>query len=217
MSNLDLQYAEMAVKYVKSILIYGADNRDDDIANLKINHPGMKFSIDDVRKRRHAAAPIFYGPDLSWTADHNHPLRERYLLETAVDAMASGQGRCDEQAALAYYYLVKRNQCTGVGVFALHLPAWSPGDEFGHCFVLMGLKSTPDQRQTIFSSHVPSGWMDAVWCDPWANQWFEIKGNWPDRLMDTVRQLSGHEKIGSAGLAATCRYYHDGSNSYTAR
>lgn len=209
-----LNAAEEAVSFADKVISEGADNWPEHFAELHRRHPDVPLGIDALRERREAADSIFYG-DLSWIDDHSNPLHEHMLLQTAVDAMASGEGRCDEFAAVAYYHLAKKQRLTGVGYFGLTRLGAPPDDEFGHAFVLVGLDLLPMGSFVLSPMIVPPGWINAVWCDAWAKQCFEIRQGWPDRFLEIVDLVSGNVAAKRDGITVACRYYNDGTNSFT--
>ncbi len=56
--------------------------------------------------------------------------------------------------------------------------------------------------------HYPCGWTNAVWCDPWAHEWFAVKDDWPRRMRSVLRLLPGYEDVWDVGVALQCFYYH---------
>ncbi len=206
--------AEAAVKYVQSVVTFGADNKIDDLAHRIFYDCEPGETIKSIREKRHTGERALHGVDaLEWAQDIRSKRNFRYLMHCAVDAMASGQGRCDEQAALALYYLVKKKKYKNIGVFDMSKANAPLGDEFKHRFVLLGLEKTPSQIGIISLSHCPVEWMNAVWCDPWAHQWFEIKDGWPRHLNNIACLLPDREGIKGSGIQIVCRYYYDGEES----
>ncbi len=198
-----LTLAEDAVAYVKKQLIYGADNKLTDRARRFRTGQHPALSITEHRNLR--------DQKMKGVTDMAPDPRQNLasILAEAHDAKVDQIGNCSEQVAVAFAYLMNERRQPGIAYFAIK----SNDDSlaFGHAFVLIGLEQEPVGHQYL-SDHLPAGWTNAVWCDPWADQCFEIKGNWPDRLYDILEMLEDCEQATRDVVHLKCDAYFDGRN-----
>ena len=217
----NLALAEMAVKFVDSAMVYGSENK-----RIDMEHRCMyaeKFppsSLSEARSMRRLFDRLNFGPEgFKLNSDVRSATALDHLMGIGKQAAKDKQGNCSEQACLAAYYLIRIKRQKGVGVFALD--PMTDRDKlikelkFDHVFVVLGLNREPVQKQVLSLSadHHPSGWTNAVWCDPWAHEWFDIKEGWPRRLHDIVRMLPSGEIVWKLGIRMTCEVYYDGAES----
>ncbi len=203
--NSNLALAEMAVKFVELQLPYGAENKSIDMEHRRMWDRNPTKSLDQHRAMCKTLVPGVY-------ASYFDPRSnlEAVLVEGAFSKFGQ-QGNCGEQAALAFYYLVAEKKQTGVGLFAITVQ--DPDVLFDHAIVVLGLKREPSQLQYYHHAFYPAGWENAVWCDPWAQEWFEIKEGWLHRVDNVLRMLPNVEEAKEDALLLRCDAYYDGDEA----
>lgn len=137
--NLYREHAEGAVRYVQSRLTIGARNKLTDLLRSR----GGAFVC--VWAARRAFKKATAGWKSTW----------KKLERLAATAERMGCGNCAEQAALAFFYLCRRD--------VVPIDYMSQADK-DHAFVVLGRKGGSDPSK-------PASWgADAVVCDPWAHR-----------------------------------------------
>jgi len=195
----------MAVGFVEEAMPFGAENNEIDMALRKITGCSPPISLRYDRAYRRAAQQGMYAKVLDpranvestlWQAEHTYSARV---------------GLCDEQAALAAGYLIQEMHQTGVGLFAID--GADKKLKFGHVFVVLGLATEPLRKQYLSFNHYPLGWENAVWCDPWAKDCFQVTAGWPDRVKRIMHMLPNAEEAMASPINLTCEMYFDGEKA----
>lgn len=203
----DLAAAEAAIKHVQRELRYGADTRDRDVL-FRITWAGEPpVSLAEHQASRRLAIPGYY------ERDDDPRQNVAAVLCDAHDSSIAQVGNCDEQAAVAFSYLINVQHRTGVGVFGLNSNNrwWQRNLEFGHTFVVLGFDSEPPTKTIYQESHYPAGWDNAVWCDPWAEVCFGVREGWPHRVKSILALLDDWQRARRRAMTISCDAYYDGT------
>ena len=199
-------------------MIYGADNKPED--KNRLHQKGLRPPYNSVLEFRQERKRV--DPNAT-RMDHDPCRNVAKIFAEAWDARAAGMGRCGEQVTVAFRYLVEEKKANGIALFQLS-SNYRP--KFNHSFVILGLDRKPPEFQAIGLApcpaglahcpaglaHCPAGWINAVWCDPWAHEWFQVRDGWKRRVRNIARMLPDHEEAMTAGLVIECIAYHDSSS-----
>ncbi len=180
----NLVRAEMAVAYVDSVMKWPSSNKPEDIKHREMY--GMPIiNLKSMRSE-------FNEFSASHGLDHGHGYIQGnvdYFLAYADFAQKHGVGLCDELTAVAFKWL------TNVRAVPCNVSFYSISDTgiAFHSFIILGEREPPRMRYFLDEKHSPATWpMDAVWCDPWRRDWFEIKDDWRRRV-SMVAHDCGHK------------------------
>ncbi len=210
MSQLNLMYAEAAVKYVETTMPFASTNKEDDSLHRDQRNIALPFpDIDDLRSARSDLEAMIRLDFLSLKDDtrDNIPI----IFWRANWAKTAGMGNCPEQSYLAFQYLVQDKKLNGVGYFRLYDNNY--GDESIHSFVALGLRNIPDEFFGFDFSFLnliqpPISFLNAVVCDPWYHEWFPFNGNWDRKMRNIIRATTPSGPISDAGYRLRCLAYH---------
>lgn len=173
-----LELAQQAIAYVKSVIKWPATNRPEDVAHRQAHNMPIVGPAAMRRRLRNYVEThgLWHGSDA--IEDNIDAIRAR-----AEFAIAEGVGWCDELAAIAFAWLIDvRDAPCHVGYYQLY-----DGKAPFHSFVMIGETSRPQFLYFVGEGIAPQAWpMDAVWCDPWRGDCFEIKDDWDQRMRKVV-------------------------------
>jgi len=199
--NQRLALAEMAVNYTQQTMTYGASNKNIDMVHNITRRTIPPCTVPEFRNWREQ----FYPGYVQFAVDPRSNVPLCYLH--ADGAELSGMGNCGEQAALAFDYITRQKAETGVALYCLY--PYDATVDFGHTFVVLGLPREP-VRQAIYSeTYYPAGWETAVLCDPWAEDWFEVRGNWPTRIRRILETTDNYDQAKTRPIWLVCMAYFD--------
>lgn len=170
-----MMYAEAAVAYVDSCRIR-ASNRFE-------NGQGQAGMGDEVQNVR------------TVLGNFNLPLDSIASVRKRAELCAQLRyGNCNEQAALAMVYLMDRYG-PAAGGMALVMTA-----TYNHVFLVIGLPriGRGDMAAVIPGTLAvpPVDWEQAVICDPWYHEWYEMK-DFEAKMRQTLIQSSQARRIAS--------------------
>ena len=192
-----LMHAEMAVKYVEEKMTFGALNKPED--ESRRNQKGIEPPYSGIDAFRFAA---FRAMMTQGSVKEAQDPRISNLYSMAKFAEEVGMGNCGEQAAIAFRYLIKTKNLGHVGQFVII------GKKPLHEIVVLGLTGSPPEMQHLNLEQYPSGWTNAVVCDPWYHDWFKVSDDWSRRIGNITRSLERKYGKPSAGYKLQCLAYH---------
>lgn len=195
----------MAVKYVEEVMYYGSPNKQLDIAHMEMWNRRPPVRLAEYRLRGRLSDPGWNDFDLD-------PRKNFYkLLSRVPDILELRTGNCQEQAILAAIYLITKKLQTGVAYISLYSDQGFVN--FRHSFVLLGMAPEGFETRAFNAANPPAAWLNAVWCDPWAHDWFEVKVSWPVRVTDIMRMLQDAEPAMKGTIMLECLMYYDEQSS----
>ena len=192
-----LMLAEMAVKHVEEKMTFGALNKPED--ESRRNQKGIEPPFSGIDAFRLAA---FRAMMAQGSATEAQDPRISNLCSMAKFAEQVGMGNCGEQAAIAFRFLIKTKSMEHVGQFVII------GRKPLHEIVVLGLTKNPPEMQFLNLDQYPSGWTNAVVCDPWYHDWFKVSDDWGRRIGNIIRALERKYGKPNAGYRLQCLAYH---------
>lgn len=199
LTNLEL--AQAAVAYTTKTLVYGSANKPTDPKRC--------------RAAGHLVPPVgvlrglIPGADTADVGTPDHDLRAHAssIITEARYIERFKMGNCGEQASVAFTYLMNRG-VKDLAVFGLEIDPPYKSLNFNHCFVVLGLKNEPPPTQFLSFRQFPTGWEDAVWCDPWAGKCFEVACEWPDETLQVIFMLPNAIRALTLKIHLECWAYY---------
>lgn len=193
LTNLDRAIG--AVNYVDSMLQWPAGNRPEDIAQRRAH--GLPAS--DTKPLRAACEAFQESNNLN----HGRMAPQDnvdYYRALAKYALAYKVGMCDELAAIAFAWLIDdlKAPCN-VTYYTLY-----KHEKRFHSFLILGEEEVPKapENHHLIGEGLPPRWpMEAVWCDPWSRDCFEIKDDW-HRRVGTIASVCGRSGVLNARYCA---------------
>lgn len=222
---MNLVRAEMAVAYVDMVLKWPSPNRPNDVKHRhmmeqRLPH-AMRLTEDDVEDEMWlmmevADARLYELNERHWHGVKNGGLFENpaFFCAFADLVLENRFGNCDQLTAVAFNWLVSvhRAPCN-VGVYGLYQERKHKWRGL-HEFVVVG-PNAADHRLVRLDDEgrMTRIWStETVWCDPWRQVSFQIRGDWKHHvrmiLRDRGQAIARHDPL--HGYSVRCEAFSAG-------
>ena len=185
----NLRLAQAAYNHTEAVVHVGADNRPDDMAKAAVELARREAETGTLGK----VLPVFFGPAPQLNEELMNKQRDEKIRPAALGepvprlkqviaaniVETSGIGRCGEQSAVAFSYLLEFAEGTPFGVATI-----IGGN---HQFVLIGVEGHKVRGYYPLAS-APIWPSDAVILDCWAKLYFPVAPFWPTEIPKILAQ-----------------------------
>ena len=210
--QINLMYAEEAVKYVETHLRGKAANKPDDVIHyLQEFEPGEFNKLLNKAKKdqdfytgksqKLESAIVSIGADFQ---DQLNAQRATTNTFNPNQVIQNGFGNCHEHSILAADYLRQKNIKSNV----YYLTVGGTANEWlDHVWVVIDITpALPNGKYTITLDDVPAAFgPDAVVCDAWFGEWFVAQHDWA-RKMRSILNVTKVDKARKLPDSAEVRF-----------
>jgi hypothetical protein len=165
--NKMLWYAESACAHVDALSIKASNRYENE------QGPAFKNGVENLRQ-------VMKGPGIPSDAVERVRTRARLCIERRT-------GNCHEQASVAFVFLLDRYgaSCNGLAMVGT--------EQFNHVFLVIGIPTARRAGVKAVAARIgraPDDWQNAIVCDPWYHEWYEMKDFTP-KMRQTLIKSSG--------------------------
>jgi hypothetical protein len=204
--QMNLLFAEEAVKHVETYLRDKAANKPEDVIHhLQKHHPKSFKTLMTIGQ---TTGDFYTGKsnivDTKLAAVGNlfqnslNTVRSSTNTFDPEQVKANGRGNCHEHAILAADYLKKK----GIASNVYYVCTSGPSEWLDHVWVVIDIApALADGEHVITLDEPPAAFgADAVVCDAWFGEWFVVQTDWARKMRSilNVTKVDPNQKVPDA-------------------